>query len=532
MLEQELKELYNNIGFSSLYHISHATFHKASLNYFHYKIYNLQLDFYQALIDRILLPYQINPIPNISYEKFSYLLQGVFLEAVTESNHTPSPNYVYLTIEFEDNLENIEQEQWLQLINILETQTEGIMWVNPFHKILNNLNDYHKFHSLDFIKNKLWLKSDVNVYHNLRTTSKHLCYKLQELNINITKISFTRDLGHRFRFFYVFYGYDSQASLAEAMGKKPSYFAKTLDPRSPTKKPNTNTRQLMATALTTKIYLGTREADKTTLYNFYLEEIDRVFAQPPDDVETTQPNQQEESMPTNTTQTNNLQYIKWNLNVDSEIANLKPDELNKKIAAIMDILETLGDGMILVNNYSQETLNLFLESSREVFNRLKALHQSGYLQELLKENNVTLTEEPPVNLSRWFNNLFTSLWQPVNELLTPQQLLQPVYAMTIERAKIIDLTVDDTCVVILMVRIAREKNLDSMVEVKVFPSDPSSLPSDLTMTILDEQNQTLAEIFTIDKQPSIEHKFWCNRSSAFQVIVSTEDASVTEDFIV
>jgi transcriptional regulator with XRE-family HTH domain len=213
-------------------------------------------------------------------------------------------------------------------------------------------------------------------------------------------------------------------------------------------------------------------------------------------------------------ETNDLSYFKENM-----------------LPQIMATLENVGEGMILVKYVKKSSIILGLESSDESYERIRNCHQRGELSELLGVTVADLQLKP--SLTQWFDNIFSTGWQTVEELLTPQQLRPAYFTESIQRAKRIDLQIDlITHTVNLVMSLTRENADNVIVNLKVFPTyENPNLPPNLKLILLTE-GEVFKEVTSRSADQYIQYEFEAEPGDEFAVKLALGDAEITEDFVV
>jgi Protein of unknown function (DUF1822) len=219
----------------------------------------------------------------------------------------------------------------------------------------------------------------------------------------------------------------------------------------------------------------------------------------------------------------------WNLNLEVTIDDLS-DFKENLLPEIMAKLENVGKGMIIVKYVKKGSIILGLESSDESYQRIRECYQRGELSELL---GFTVSDlQPQVSLTQWFAGIFTTGWQSVEELLTPQQLRPAYFAESIQRAKRIDLQIDlITHTVNLVMTLTREDAGNVIVNLKVFPTSESpNLPPNLKLILLTE-GEVFKEVTSRRADQYIQYEFEAEPGDEFVVKLILGEAEITENFV-
>lgn len=220
----------------------------------------------------------------------------------------------------------------------------------------------------------------------------------------------------------------------------------------------------------------------------------------------------------------------WKITLETDINDFS------EISEIMKELERLGNGAISVKQILKGSIILELKSSAEVLEQIQALYESGQLREVLNFPVLDLeviANEEPTNLTQWFENIFTSAWQRVEELLTPEQLRPAYFSESVQRAKRIDLQIDLIAHTLnLVVSVSRENVEGAIANLKVFPTgDTPHLPPNLKLIILVE-GEVFKEVTSRSADQYIQCEFEAEPGDEFVVKLALGEAEITEDFVV
>ena len=226
----------------------------------------------------------------------------------------------------------------------------------------------------------------------------------------------------------------------------------------------------------------------------------------------------------------NYKKITWQITL--EVQSNDPSVIYR----ILGRLEKLGKGIISVKEIRQGSIIFILESSPQLFERIQSLHAAGQLSELLNVPVLDLQvipNEERVNLSQWFENIFTAGWQRVEELLTPQQLSPTVWSDRTKRAKLFNLRVDlISHAVILVINLTRESENQVRVWLQVYPTGQDNyLPANLQLIVLSE-GEVFQEVTARSADVLMQCQFDANPGDEFSIKLALGEASVTEDFVV
>lgn len=221
----------------------------------------------------------------------------------------------------------------------------------------------------------------------------------------------------------------------------------------------------------------------------------------------------------------------WDLTFVEVKTNNLSDFKENLLPEIMAKLENVGKGMIIVQYVKKGSIILGLESSDDSYERIRECYQRGELSELLGFTVSNL--QPQVSLTQWFAGIFTTGWQSVEELLTPQQLRPAYFTESIQRAKRIDLQIDlITHTVNLVMTLTREDAGNVIVNLKVFPTSESpNLPPNLKLILLTE-GEVFKEVTSRSADQYIQYEFEAEPGDEFVVKLVLGEAEITEDFVV
>ncbi|MEO1295039.1 MAG: DUF1822 family protein [Cyanobacteria bacterium J06636_16] len=173
-----------------------------------------------------------------------------------------------------------------------------------------------------------------------------------------------------------------------------------------------------------------------------------------------------------------------------------------------------------------------LEPMDELLNRLEDL-----------EHDLTAQTNQAVHLSEWLNGLFEDSWQAVQAALgrDPGTLAlafrnvdQQVPTTTIKRAKLLDLGLQlGNQQVALLIIISHTPQDQMEIRAQVHPvTEATYLPPDLKLSLLSQIGETLQEIPSRSADNIIQlPSFHCDRGEQFQIQVSLNGISLTENFV-
>jgi hypothetical protein len=198
--------------------------------------------------------------------------------------------------------------------------------------------------------------------------------------------------------------------------------------------------------------------------------------------------------------------------------------------------------------YSYENGNTVItfEGNYEILDALLQIQESGELEKILgvpvlgidaysaMPTAAVPTAKPFLNrLTQWFQGIFNTGWQPVDGLLTRQQLIPAHFATSIQRGKRIDLETDlITHTVNLVVSLTREDEDKAIVNLKVFPTaENPNLPPNLKLIILSE-GEVFKEVTSHSADQFIQYEFEAEPGDEFAVKLVLGEAEITEYFVV
>lgn len=216
------------------------------------------------------------------------------------------------------------------------------------------------------------------------------------------------------------------------------------------------------------------------------------------------------------------------IRIPDEVSGEQLLEIENKVRAIT------GCSYIRIVEIKMGSINLFFKGSQSACKQIEFLHKQGLLADLLGVSieGVEIIHNK-VNLTKWFENIFTPGWQMVEELLTPQQLRPAYFSESIQRARRIDLQIDlITHTVNLVISLTRENTDNVIVNLKVFPtSESSTLSPNLRLIILAE-GEIFKEVTSRSADQFIQYEFEAEPGDEFVVKIALGEAEITEDFVV
>lgn len=162
-----------------------------------------------------------------------------------------------------------------------------------------------------------------------------------------------------------------------------------------------------------------------------------------------------------------------------------------------------------------------------------ALGELQSIEELLPSLNF---ERSPVNLSRWFQDIFEEGWKALHELLPPEdpQIAFNFRGETRQRAQLINLGIERDCKqVILAVTIAKDSpdEVEVLVEVRSQP-EQTYLPENLQVKLLNAAGEAVLEAQSMSENKNIQLEFTGEPEDRFSVRIILGDVVVTENFVI
>lgn len=214
------------------------------------------------------------------------------------------------------------------------------------------------------------------------------------------------------------------------------------------------------------------------------------------------------------------------------------DEVKPQLDEILEFLrKQSGDKTITIRIIKPGSVIIIIDGSNEGLTRIESLFKAGELQEIagFKVEDIRPEwEERPVNLTEWFDNIFTTGWQAVNELLTPSRLALIRSAET-QGAKLIDLRADLLShAVVLLVNLVRKNDDSPEVEItlRVYPTvNEVYIPVNLKLIVLIE-NEVLIEVTARSEDKIIQCQFEGEVGEEFTVQLVLGEAVISEDFVI
>ncbi|MDY7005144.1 MAG: DUF1822 family protein [Cyanobacteriota bacterium] len=204
-------------------------------------------------------------------------------------------------------------------------------------------------------------------------------------------------------------------------------------------------------------------------------------------------------------------------------------EIENKVRAIT------GCPYLRVVEIKMGSIILYLKGSQSACEQIESLYQQGLLSDRLGVPIIDVEIIPSqVNLTQWFDNIFTTGWQAANEFFTPSRLAL-VRSTEIQGGKLIDLRADMLShAVVLLVNLVREDDDSPEVEItlRVYPTgDDVYLPPNLKLIVLSE-NEVFQEVTARSEDRIIQYKFEGEVGEEFTVQLVLSEAVITENFVI
>ncbi|MEG4841546.1 DUF1822 family protein [Microcoleus sp. B9-D4] len=196
--------------------------------------------------------------------------------------------------------------------------------------------------------------------------------------------------------------------------------------------------------------------------------------------------------------------------------------------------QILGANQMKIQKIERGSLIIYWQGSRSSYEQIEVLFREGVLSDRLGvpvlEVQVVPNEEQ-VNLSQWFENIFTAGWQSVEELLTPQQLSPTVWSDRVKQGKLFNLRADlISHAVNLVINLTRASEDKVSVWLQVYPSGENYLPLNLKLLVLAE-GEVFKEVTARSADVLIQCQFDADPGDEFSVKLALGEVSVTEKFV-
>ena len=147
-----------------------------------------------------------------------------------------------------------------------------------------------------------------------------------------------------------------------------------------------------------------------------------------------------------------------------------------------------------------------------------------------------IKQQAPVQLGEWFKDKFQEQWQSIESVLQPHQY-QPAIARardssTVnirERGRLVFLGENGPKVSVVL-SVEQTSEYGYTMAVAFCPPEGFYLPGDIQLTILDDQEQAVWDVYTRDDNEKIEMKFKGETGDRFAVRMAVGEISMTEFF--
>ena len=167
---------------------------------------------------------------------------------------------------------------------------------------------------------------------------------------------------------------------------------------------------------------------------------------------------------------------------------------------------------------------------------LEQLRSLEYFPEYLSR----FRENKQVNLSQWFEDIFDTGWQTLEELLSPKPgklalAFRGTWQSTVKGAKLIDLGVQlGNQPVALLMALTSEEEEKVGICVQVHPAGTDTyLPPNFRLALLSQSGETLQEVPSRSFDNFIQlPRFKCSSGEQFSIQIALDDISITENFVV
>lgn len=149
--------------------------------------------------------------------------------------------------------------------------------------------------------------------------------------------------------------------------------------------------------------------------------------------------------------------------------------------------------------------------------------------------SVTLVNTP-VNLSRWFQNIYDESWQPIESVFEFKEAnlafsFRSAEHTEMRRAKLINLGVQLVGLLIALIPEAEQK---TRIRVQVHPAGREAyLQPNLRLILLCSSGATLQEVQSRSQDNYIQLKrFQCPAGKCFSIQLALDNVSIVEDFVI
>lgn len=188
---------------------------------------------------------------------------------------------------------------------------------------------------------------------------------------------------------------------------------------------------------------------------------------------------------------------------------------------------------LFLNHITRGCMQTYWQGSQADCAKIEALYNLGLLSERLGvrvlEVRVIPIEERII-LTQWLCNIFDSGWQAVEELLKPQQLIPTAWSEQFKRAKLIT---ELTQRLVLVITIRERETLPQFnIGIEVYPKDQQTLPKDLTLQMLTDEENISLQAIAPENAPYMECRFNCDYEDKFIIKLIESGIEVREDFTI
>ncbi len=179
------------------------------------------------------------------------------------------------------------------------------------------------------------------------------------------------------------------------------------------------------------------------------------------------------------------------------------------------------------------------------------LSDNKWRQQLYKRRMGRFVEETKpavaINLSKWFGHIFEAGWQSLEALLNSESgnfdfrlghrdlAVREVTAVPVRGIKLIDLGIQlGNKSVALLVGLTPETEQRVSIRVQLHPAKGETyLPPNIKLALLSQLGETLQEVCSRSQDEFMQlPKFGCPRGKVFQIKISADEFSITENFVI
>ncbi len=220
---------------------------------------------------------------------------------------------------------------------------------------------------------------------------------------------------------------------------------------------------------------------------------------------------------------------------DEDFVYIPPEVQSDRIAYIVvQISESLESAKLL--GFIKE-----VSSDRFPLNKLQPLEDFLEYLGFLELKKTQLSQQKEINLTRWFDNIFSEDWQNIESIFwrTPTWQFRSAEENvndSVERAKLINFGIKaKQASVGIILNISRDvNNLDEInIVVSLHPENEQEyLPSSLCAMILDEEGTVIMEARAKNENRKIELEFSASPGDRFSIKIVLGDISTIENFVI